>query len=156
MIDKQHSICFSGHRLHKVTGVALAAIQVQLANTIQDFVQKGFHTFYVGMADGFDMMAAEEVVNAKVQNENICFIAVIPSHNWRAFTEHEKEIFANANEVIAVADHAGTKAYHKRNRHMVDNSSVLICYYNGSPGGTRYTVAYAERQGLEVVNICEL
>lgn len=36
---------------------------------------------------------------------------------------------------------------------MVDNSSKLVCYYDGSGGGTRYTVEYANKQSVEVVNI---
>ncbi len=155
MIDTKHCVCFSGHRLHKLADTALAEIQTRLAHVIQEYVQKGFNIFYVGMADGFDMMAAEEVVNVKIKDENIRFIAVIPNHNWREFSEHEKDIFGKADEVIAVAEHAKTKSYHKRNRYMVDNASVLICYYNGAPGGTRYTVEYAAKQGLEVVNMWE-
>ncbi len=41
----------------------------------------------------------------------------------------------------------------KRNRHLVDNSSVCICYLTKNNGGTAYTVDYAEKQGLEVINL---
>ncbi len=159
MSDKQYSVCFSGHRLHKIIDFhVLSEIQARLACVVQEYVQKGFHTFYVGMADGFDMMAAEEVARIKSKESNIRFVAVIPSHNWRTFTNREKEIFAQADEIIAVADRADKKSYHKRNRSMVDHASVLICYYNGATqtqrgGGTAYTVRYAEENGLEIVNI---
>ena len=42
---------------------------------------------------------------------------------------------------------------HKRNRHLVDNSSVCVCYLNRESGGTAYTVDYAEKQGLEIINL---
>ena len=42
---------------------------------------------------------------------------------------------------------------HRRNRHLVDHSSVCICYLTGSSGGTAYTVNYARKQGLEIINI---
>ena len=42
---------------------------------------------------------------------------------------------------------------HERNRHLVDNSSVCVCYLNRESGGTAYTVDYAEKQGLEVINL---
>ena len=42
---------------------------------------------------------------------------------------------------------------HKRNRHLVDHSSVCVCYLTKKDGGTAYTVDYAERQGLEVINL---
>ena len=42
---------------------------------------------------------------------------------------------------------------HKRNRHLVDNSSVCVCYLNRESGGTAYTVDYAGKQGLEIINL---
>ena len=39
---------------------------------------------------------------------------------------------------------------------MVDNSSRLICYYNGCSGGTAFTVRYAGKKGLEIVNLFEV
>jgi len=41
---------------------------------------------------------------------------------------------------------------HKRNRHLVDNSSVCVCYLNKENGGTAYTVDYAGKKGLELIN----
>ena len=42
--------------------------------------------------------------------------------------------------------------YYRRNRHLVDNSSVCIAYMNRANTGTSYTVNYAKSKGLEVVN----
>lgn len=42
---------------------------------------------------------------------------------------------------------------HKRNRHLVDNSSVCVCYLNRESGGTAYTVNYAKKNGLEIINL---
>ena len=42
---------------------------------------------------------------------------------------------------------------HKRNRHLVNNSSKCICYFTEKPGGTFYTVKYASERGLSIVNI---
>ena len=44
--------------------------------------------------------------------------------------------------------------YHERNRYMVDNSSKLICYYDGSGGGTGYTVEYVKKRSIQIVNLC--
>ncbi len=156
-MDKRHNVCFSGYRLHKFPDLnQLPAIQAKLACVMQDCVQKGFHTFSVGMADGFDIMAAEEVVKLKELYPNITFVAVIPCHNWREFTPYEEHIMKQADSIIAVAEKATTKSYHRRNRYLVDTSSTLICYHDKSPGGTQYTVNYATSQGLEIINICHL
>ena len=41
----------------------------------------------------------------------------------------------------------------RRNRYMIDASAVLIAAYNGSPGGTRSTLLYAMRQGLQIIEL---
>ena len=41
----------------------------------------------------------------------------------------------------------------RRNRYMVDRSSLLIAAFDGSRGGTLYTATYAMKQGVEVVVI---
>ena len=41
----------------------------------------------------------------------------------------------------------------RRNRYMVDRSVRLIAVYNGVPGGTFQTLAYAMQKGLTVHTI---
>ena len=41
----------------------------------------------------------------------------------------------------------------RRDRYMVDHASLLIAAFDGSPGGTRYTVEYAMRRGVSVVDL---
>ena len=41
----------------------------------------------------------------------------------------------------------------RRNRYMIDASAFLIAAYNGSPGGTRSTLLYAIRQGLQIIEL---
>jgi len=38
-------------------------------------------------------------------------------------------------------------------KYMVDNSNKLICFYDGSSGGTGNTVEYAESKSIPVINI---
>ena len=44
---------------------------------------------------------------------------------------------------------------HKRNRHLVDNSSACNSYLTENKGVTFYTVNYAKSKGVEVINIAE-
>ena len=36
---------------------------------------------------------------------------------------------------------------------MVDHASLLIAVYDGTPGGTQYTIQYAMRRGVEIVDL---
>ncbi len=156
-MSTKYSVCFSGYRLRKFSATDdLVVVQQRLAATINACVQKGYHTFLSGMADGFDMMAAEEIVKIKALDAQITFIAAIPCYHWRTLSPHEQGILDAADTVVAVAEKAGTAAYHMRNRYLVDNASLLVCYYSGTPGGTRYTVNYAKSKGLEIINIFDV
>lgn len=41
----------------------------------------------------------------------------------------------------------------KSNRHLVDHSSLCICYYTGQKGGTEYAFDHAIKNKLKVLNI---
>jgi len=43
--------------------------------------------------------------------------------------------------------------YMRRNKYMVDSSSVLVSAFNGMSGGTMNTLIYAIRNGLEVIQL---
>ena len=43
----------------------------------------------------------------------------------------------------------------KRNRHLVNHSSACICYLEKPTGGTAYTVNYARKCGLQIINLME-
>lgn len=42
---------------------------------------------------------------------------------------------------------------HKRNRHLVNDSSVCVCYQTRLGGGTAYTVGYAKEKGLAIIDV---
>ena len=42
-----------------------------------------------------------------------------------------------------------------RNEWMVNHSSCVIAVYNGETGGTRNTIAYANKNKVEVLNVLE-
>jgi len=41
----------------------------------------------------------------------------------------------------------------RRDRYMVDHASLLIAAFDGSSGGTRYTVEYALNRGLSILDL---
>lgn len=43
----------------------------------------------------------------------------------------------------------------RRNRYLVDNSSICIAYLTKNKGGTAYTVDYAKKLGVTVINIAD-
>lgn len=48
-------------------------------------------------------------------------------------------------------DHYVKGCMQKRNRYMVDATAHMIAVFSGSPGGTKSTIEYAQRKGLDII-----
>lgn len=77
----------------------------------------------------------------------------------RGWTSEDVKIYENikeqADKVIYTSEEYTRGCMHKRNRHLVDNSSACIAYLTESKGGTAYTVDYAAKHGLTIFNIAD-
>ena len=165
-VKRKNTLCFSGHRTEKLPKNKNKFIDLlqNLSMEVDKSISEGYHTFLFGACYGFDLICAEQVLLRKQITQyrspvNIKLIAVIPFEEqavrWR---EQDRDkyfnILSKCDDVIILNKHFKAGCYYERNRYMVDASSRLICYYNGSGGGTRYTVEYANKQLVPVVNLC--
>ena len=64
--------------------------------------------------------------------------------------------FLFRDKTVCVSDHYFNGCMQKRNRFLADISSLCICYLTKNTGGTAYTVRYAQKEGLKIVNITDL
>ena len=117
--------------------------------------EKGYRIFYTGGCTGFDILAGEMLLGMKEEFPEIQLIAVLPfeeqANTWGEFwREKYFTLLEHCDDVITLQPRYTPGCYQRRNRYMVDRSSLLICYYDGKTGGTQSTVAYAEKLGLEV------
>ena len=155
--DKEHTICFTGHRTDKLK-IEEKVIRKLLKKEIISAIDDNITVFLSGMAEGFDIIAAETVIHLKKQFPKIKLVCVLP---FEAFgnkrTETEKlrynNILKKADKVIIVSEHYSRYCFQKRNAFMVNNSVRVISAYNGSKGGTQNTINYANRKNIEVINI---
>ena len=125
------------------------------------YTENGVTVFYAGGAIGFDALASEAVIERRTEHPSIRLVIVMPhkeqAKRWSAEekTQHE-HIKGSADEVICLAEHYYQGCMQRRNRYMVDCSSICICYLTQDTGGTAYTVKYARKQGLSVINLAEV
>ena len=106
------------------------------------------------MAWGFDLKAFELLYKKK--DKNIDIIACVPCKNQEIyFKKSEKEKYLNylekADKIVYVSDEYFDGCMQKRNRYLVDNSSLLIAYIYSNMGGTKNTVSYAEKKGKNII-----
>lgn len=85
-------------------------------------------------------------------------VAVIPFRGQESrFSAADRERFrrvldaADRSVMLSPSYHAG--CYAVRNNYLVDHAALLVAWYDGSPGGTHYTVRRALARGLEFVNL---
>ncbi len=109
---------------------------------------------------GFDTLAAQIVLDLKSDYPQIQLILVLPclsqADNWSSADKviYEK-IKASADKVVYTSMEYTRGCMHVRNRHLVNNSSVCICYLTEDTGGTAYTVKYAKAKNLRVIKAVE-
>lgn len=143
-------VSFTGHRTYRDEA------RRQLASTLEVLYREGFRTFLSGMALGFDLAAAEAVVALRHAHSDVRLVAVVPFRGQAArFPAVQRRRYeaalARADEVVVLAEEYHRGCYARRNDFLVDHAAVLVAWYDGSPGGTRYTVERARARGREIV-----
>ena len=157
MIGKKcRTACFTEHR--ELPAEYLPEISKRLEDTLVALIEQGYCYFGAGGALGFDTLAAQAVLRLRERYPQIRLILVLPCLNQTRGWPQEnidtyEEIKRCADKVTYTAEHYFRGCMQKRNRHLVDNSSVCICYLTKPTGGTAYTVDYARRMGLRIINI---
>ena len=151
---KKHTCCFTGHRV--IPSDEKETISNSLKSAIEKAIQNGYRFFGTGGALGFDTMAAKTVLELKREYPHIRLILVLPcvdqTTGWKQDDIDEYEqIKALADKVVYTSMKYHSGCMHKRNRHLVDNSSLCICYLTNLSGGTAYTVRYAESRKIETI-----
>lgn len=151
-LDPATTVAFTGHRRY---GGECAE---ELAEAVRLFHARGYRTFLSGMAAGFDLAAAETVAALKPELRGLRLVCIVPfdGHDKR-FSAEERERFARivdvADDTVILASHYSPDVYRRRNDFLVDNSSAVIAYFDGSRSGTGYTLKRALRKGTEAVNL---
>lgn len=157
-MNAQHTCCFTGHR--KLPLQKREEIIRKLEQTLITLIQSGIRYFGAGGARGFDTLAAQTVLKLRKEYPHIKLILVLPclsqTRGWRNEDVKSYEaIKVAADEVIYTSQEYIRGCMHKRNRYLVDHSSICVCYLTESRGGTAYTVNYAKKQGLKVINLVD-
>ena len=143
---------FSGHRV--LTDLDTNLLDRVLLNLIKN----GCGRFLCGMARGFDMTAAESVIALKKEYPHIELVACIPCEDQSSvMSARDREryfrILSLCSEKIVLTDRYFNGCMQARDRFMVDNSDLLLCYLRRSYGGTYYTVGYAKKCDKKIIEL---
>lgn len=153
--------CFSGYRPEKfhLSPAEWDTFAYELESAVRDAAKDGYRLFVTGMSRGFDLWAAETVLRLRKELP-VQLLCAVPfdgqaagwTEDWKAL--HTK-VLLQADLVQSLSHKYTPDCYFVRNRFMVEGCSRLICWYDGRPGGTKFTVHCAKRRGLELVNLAD-
>lgn len=153
---KNQTACFTGHR--HIAPNELKTVSQRLEAVLIELIKKGYRYFGSGGALGFDLLAAQAVLNLKEKYPQIRLILVLPCADQTKFwnkseIDYFEKVKSQADKVVCLSEKYYSGCMHKRNRHLVDNSSVCISYLRKQSGGTFYTVEYAKAQNVRVIEL---
>ena len=156
--------CFTGHRPEKLpwgtdeTDPRCASLKRRLSDVVESAYDEGMRHFICGMARGSDFYFAEAVLELRGRKGDVTLEAAVPcpgqADGWPAEDRRRWQALLAACDLETLVQDTYTRGCMlRRNRYMVDHSSLVIAVYDGTPGGTRYTLEYALRQKVSFIDI---
>ena len=161
-MNRETTCSFTGHRPEKLpwrgdeSYPRCLALKERLAAAVEDAYDKGMRHFMCGMARGADFYFCDAVLELRERRSGVTLEAVIPCEEQAArWSERERErwfsLVERCDGETMLQHHYDKGCMLRRNRYLVDHSSMLIAVYDGMLGGTMYTLSYAMKRGLETV-----
>ena len=164
MRAKQVSCCFTGHRPGKLpwrydeTDPRCISLKRRIAKAVESAYNEGFRHFLCGMAQGCDLYFCESVLALRESRPDITLEAAVPcpgqADKWPAHDQARyRSLVAACDGETVVSARYTPGCMQRRDRYMVDHSSFVIAAFDGTPGGTRYTIEYALGKGVPVLDL---
>lgn len=162
--ERRITCCFTGHRPEKLPwrddedAPACLALKARIARALEELYRRGYRHFITGMAKGADLYFAEAVLALRGRCPDVVLEAAVPcasqADRWTAAEQARyRAILDQCDLESLIQQHYDRFCMFRRNRYMVEHSSLLLAVYDGSKGGTRYTIGYAVDCGLEILQL---
>lgn len=164
MRGRQSACCFTGHRPGKLPwgyderDSRCVELKRRMMAAVDAAYEEGYRHFLCGMAMGCDFYFCECVLSLRARRRDVTIEAAIPcpgqADGWpEAERTRYRALISACNYETMVSGRYTPDCMQRRDRYMVDHSSLLIAAFNGTAGGTRYTVEYAMRRGISIVDL---
>ena len=162
-VEAPEKICynrriFTGHRTLPADPSPLREL---LRRQLLLAAEEGYTDFLSGGAMGFDLLAAETVLDLKAEDPRLRLWMILPYEAQAARYPHRdrlryEALLARADLVRYTAGHYYTGCFLTRDRVLAESADGCICYLTRSTGGTAYTVRHAALRDIPIINLAEL
>ncbi len=127
----------------------------RLYTTLEMLIQQGYKHMISGGAQGYDLMAAEAVLELRKKYHEITLEMAIPfeaqAAKWTVEYQMRWQMCIDEADMITIVSHHYTKnCMFKRNRYLVEQADLLLACFDGKDGGTKMTMDYAKKYGCPV------
>ena len=158
------SCCFSGHRPTKLpwggneSDPRCVALKQRLWDAMEAAYEEGYRHFICGMAQGCDFYFCELALQLREKYGDVSVEAAIPcatqSASWGSVDQQRWRQRVDACDYETLVQEKYTPdCMLRRNRDMGEHAALRIAVHDGQSGGTRRTIEYAMRRGLDIVDI---
>ena len=161
-MERERTCCFTGHRPGKLPWGAderdprCLALKQSISRELERLYLRGWRHFISGMAQGADLYFAEAALALKEKYPDLTVEGAVPcptqADRW---PEEERRRWRRALDACdletLVQQNYDRFCMHRRDRYMVDRSSAILAVFDGTPGGTMYTLNYAMKERLDIL-----
>ena len=158
-MDTNYICFFTGHR--DIDDIHMSRMTSLLDRILEDQYARGARVFRTGGAIGFDTVAALQVLKFKKKHPDVRLELCLPCKDqtakWNFFSKKiYNHILAKCDKVSYASEAYVAGCMQARNRMLAKDARVCIAFYSGGGGGTAYTVSYALKNGIELINTFDL
>lgn len=155
--DITSSCCFTGHR--DLPHNSVTEIYANLVHTLKILYKNyGVRTFISGGAIGFDLLAAEAVLELKRSYSDVKLIFALPcidhTKKWGdAAVTKFRMLSLCADQTVYVSQYYYSGCMHVRNKYMLERSQFCIAYCKKTSGGSYHTLREAKKMNKTVLEL---
>ena len=161
-MDASRTCCFTGHRPDKLPwgfdeqDPRCLALKHSMARELEGLYRRGFRHFISGMAQGCDLYFAEAALVLREQCPDLTVEGAVPfpaqADRWPEDQRLRwQDILGRCDLETVVQQRYDRFCMFRRDRYMVDRSAAVLAVFDGTPGGTQYTLNYAMEKKLEIL-----
>lgn len=162
VFDESRTCCFTGHRPEKLPwgldeeDPRCAILRHSLDRELETLYHRGFRHFISGMAMGCDLYFAEAALKLKRTYPDLTVEGAVPcptqADRWPEPSRRRwRDILDLCDLETVVQQHYDRFCMFRRDRYMVDRSAAVLAVFDGTPGGTQYTLNYAMDKKREIL-----
>ena len=140
---KSQTATFIGH------STCFGLNEFEIEAKIKELIFAGITTFLCGGMGDFDRICSAAVFRLKKGFPHIKLLLVIP---YISFAKNASDIYDEIIYPEGFEKFHFKKAIIMRNRYLVDNSFVAICYIKNKPSRAYNTFEYASKQNIDIIN----